>query len=57
MNGYNKRVATQLYDELREVMTGIPDHINRAEDGGPVIKIICESLGKAISALKTTIRS
>ena len=56
MSAYDKRVATELYDELREMMRGIPDQINRAEDGGPVIKIICEGLGKAISALKTTIR-
>ena len=56
MGDYNKQVATELYDDLREVMKGIPDQIKNAEDRGPVIAIICESLGKAISALKTTIR-
>jgi hypothetical protein len=56
MGDSNKKVAIELYDELREVMKGIPDHIQKAEDGGPVISIICEGLGKAISALKSTIR-
>lgn len=56
MKKFNKQVATKLYDELREVMKGIPDHIQKAENEGPVISLICEALGKAISALKTTIR-
>ena len=32
------------------------DHIDKVDEDGPVIKIIIESLGKAISSLKTTIR-
>lgn len=56
MKGDNKRVATELHAELRDVMKLIADQIDGAGDDGPLMPMICESLRKAISALKTTVR-
>lgn len=52
---YNKKVATDLYVELQDLLRGIPDQISAATNDGPVIKIICEGLGKAIDAIKTVV--
>jgi hypothetical protein len=56
MANYNKQVARELLAELQETLKGTPDRIEGAPDEGPVINLICEALGKAISALKTTVR-
>ncbi len=56
MNGYNKQLAMDLYRELQEVLAGTPKRIEQADDDGPVIAITCEGLGKAIAALRTTVR-
>lgn len=49
---YNKQIAKDLYKELQERLKHIPDSIDKATDDGPVIDIISEALGAAISALK-----
>ena len=56
MAKFNKQVARELLAELQECVKGTPDRIDRAPDEGPVIDLICEALGKAISAMKTTVR-
>ena len=55
MTTYNKQVATELYEELQQVMTSIPNQIAEADDNGLRLRIICESLGKAINALKARV--
>ena len=55
MTTYTKQTATNLYEELLEVMTTIPSHIEQSPDDGVRLKIIAESLGNAISALKSRI--
>jgi len=52
MGEYNKQTATDLLVELHERLTRIPEQIENASDDGPVIDIIAEALGAAISALK-----
>jgi hypothetical protein len=52
MGRYNKQVARGLYDELQEKLKSVPADIDKAPDDGPVIDIISEALGAAISALK-----
>ena len=49
---YNKQVARELYDELKDRVQHIPDTIENAPDDGPVIDLIAASLGAALSALK-----
>ena len=52
MGKYNKKDAKELHRELQERLNRIPDTIEKATDDGPVIDIISEALGAAISALK-----
>jgi hypothetical protein len=56
MPTYDKRVATELYRELAEIMKRLPSDIEAAPNEGPVINIICEGLEKAVLALKTEVR-
>ncbi len=56
MGEYNKQVAKDLYDELQETLRDTPRRIDEAPDDGPLIDLICEALGKAVAALKTTVR-
>jgi hypothetical protein len=52
MTTYNKQVAIRLYEGLQEVMSTIPNQIDQSSDGDLRLQVICESLGKAINALK-----
>lgn len=56
MPQYNKQVARELLAELQDHLKGTPERIERAPEEGPAINLICEALGKAISALKTVVR-
>ncbi len=53
---YNRQVARELLKQLREAIDRVPDHIERAPEEGPVINLICESLGSAIAAVNTVVR-
>jgi hypothetical protein len=55
VSDYNKQVATELYEELLEVVSSLPDKIKDAEGRELVMRITCESLEKAIAALKTKV--
>ena len=55
MATYNKQVAEELLRELQELLKPYPERIKEVSNDGPIIDIICEGLGKAISSLQTTI--
>jgi hypothetical protein len=48
----DKELATELYDELKEVMKGVPAQIDLESANEVRLKIICDSLAAAIHALK-----
>ena len=56
MGENTKQTATALYTELNEVLAAIPGQIEKADDNGPVLGIICAGLAKALSELRTTVR-
>jgi hypothetical protein len=52
MSNYNKQVATELYEEVKEELSKLPDLIKIADADGPLINIICDGLKKALAALR-----
>ncbi len=52
MAKYNKQDAWKLYNDLQEHLKGTLERIGKATDEGPVIDLICEALGAALSALE-----
>ena len=55
MAAHNKQLAEELLRELQDLLKLYPERIKEVTDNGPVINIICEGLGKAIAAIKTTV--
>jgi hypothetical protein len=57
MSEYNRKVASQLCDELVATVRTIAESIKAGPEEGPRIDDTCRRLGWVLSELKTTIRS